>query len=218
MYAQVLGIEKLATSLSLGVISLMLIINSLKLAENKTILIFSIFFITLYSLIFSYSLESSKIGGLRSAHLKDLKKIKNKYNQDDIKYFKNQKWNKTDWDFLNKIINIQDNLSKKCNIKYGVNLTSNTYIHVLLNYEKKQLIPFFINSNENSLRNFIEPNLIENIQKEIDKNNILIISSENNHLLFNLIDYEKPIILEITNPTKEINKKYLYIYYPSKCI
>ena len=116
------------------------------------------------------------------------------------------------------IINIQDNLSKKCNIKYGVNLTSNTYIHVLLNYEKKILIPFFINSNENSLRNFIEPNLIQNIQKEIDKNNILIISAENNHLLFNLTNYEKPIILEITNPTKEINKKYLYIYYPTKCI
>ncbi len=71
--AQVGGIEKLATSLSLGIIALLILIHSLKSSDNKIIINFSIIFIVIYSVFFAFDINDSKYAGGRAVHLRDLK-------------------------------------------------------------------------------------------------------------------------------------------------
>ena len=216
IYAQILGIEKLATSISLGSISLAIILVNIKSRENKFILKFSVMFICLYSLIFSYNLNSSKIAGLRTAHLKDLSNLDIKINNDQFEYFKNQKWNEEKWIEIDKLINIQKLIIKKCKVKFGVNLTSNNFFHSLIINDKKQIIPWYEKKIE-IMKNFVEPDWVEKIQDEIDNNNIFIISMKNNHKLLNFKNYSKPIEIKGFNEYKNIDNNTIYIYHPQKC-
>ena len=75
-YAQLINLETLATSLSLGIISLMVFISNLRSNDNKIITNFSIIFVCIYSLLFAYDLNQSKYSGQRYTHLRDLKKYK----------------------------------------------------------------------------------------------------------------------------------------------
>ena len=88
--------------------------------------------------------------------------------------------------------------------------------YVLLNYAKIQLVPFFIKTHSHVLRTFFEPNLIKKIQDQIDKNNIIIISFENNDKLLNLTSYNNPIKININKYTDKIEKN-LYLYIPYNC-
>ena len=202
-YAQVLGIEKLATSISLGTISLIFLISLIKLKENKLLINFFIIFVCIYSVIFSFSLENSKIAGLRTAHLKHLDNKETKYRENNINYFKYQKWSGENWKFLNNIFELQNQIKQSCKIKYAANLTSNAYVHSLLNFDKIQIVPFFNKSNGKIIRSYIEPNLISKIQKEIDINNIFVVSTENNDLLFNLNNYDEPLKINLSDNKKK---------------
>tara|TARA_B100000767_G_scaffold55225_1_gene50683 strand:+ start:979 stop:2553 length:1575 start_codon:yes stop_codon:yes gene_type:complete len=214
-YGQVLGLEKLATSMSLGGISLIILILKIKSDDTKLIINFMIIFATLYSLIFSYSLKDSKISGIRNIHLKELidknKKIKN----DELKYYKNQKWDKKDWEILKIISTTQNKINLNCNIEFGANLTTDNFYHSMIKYKKIQVIPFFFKQTGQILRGYIEPGLVTNIQNQIDNENIYIITTENNDKMFDFKNYDVPILIELQN--KKINKEYLKIFFPKNC-
>tara|TARA_B110000438_G_scaffold24565_1_gene22823 strand:+ start:1659 stop:3245 length:1587 start_codon:yes stop_codon:yes gene_type:complete len=215
-YAQIFGIEKLATSLAMGSISLTILITYMNNSENRLITLFIILFISIYSLIFAYSLEISNYGGLRNAHLKEVYDYKNKVTNSKSHLFKNQKWTKNQWDTIKKIKLLQLGFKKKCKIEYGVNLTSNTYYYTLISYKKIQIIPFYFKTHAKKLIKIFEPNLITSIQNQINNNNIMILSSENNDKLFNLENYSKPQEINM-GKYKNITNKILYIFVPKKC-
>ena len=213
--AQLFGIEKLSTSISLGIITMMIIIHSIKNSENKIIINFVIFFVSFYSLIFAYEMTDSNYSGARNIHLRDLKNISKKQTNDKIPYFSFQKWSKNTWYPLTSFVEIQKKIKNNCDIKYGANFTSNSYFYVLLNYEKIQLVPFWVKTHSHVLRNIFEPNLITEIQNQIDNNNIIIISFENNDKLLNLDNYQKSKI-NLNKYTDKIEKN-LYVYFPYSC-
>ena len=214
-YGQVLGLEKLATSMSLGAISLTVLILKINSGDTKFIINFMIIFITLYSLFFSYSLKDSKISGIRHIHLEELIDRNDKIKNKEFKYFKNQKWKKKDWKILKIIATTQNVINSNCKIEFGANLTVDNFYHSMIMYKKIQIIPFFFKHTGSILRNYIEPDLIKNIQKQINNDNIYIITSESNDQLLNLTDYDNPILIELEN--KKVNKEYLKIYFPKNC-
>ena len=214
--AQILGIDKFATSIALGVVSLFSLIHLIKSYENKLIANFVIIFISFYSIFFSFALEGSKYGDSRTAYYKDLKNINSKYNQKTIPYFTSQIWSKGSWHTLDEFIKFQNKIKNKCNVKYGANLTNNTFFFVLLDYKKIQLIPFFFKDTGDAFRNYFEPTLISKLQKEIDKNNIILITAENNDKLLKLNSYNKPLRINLNIGSKGLSK-YAYFYFPKKC-
>ena len=216
IYSQLLDIDKFGTSLSLGIISLMYVISRFHNKDNKIIINFSIIFIAIYSFVFAFDLSDSKYGGSRAAYYKDLKNYRSSYNEKKISFFSNQKWNESTWFTLNSFINIQKELKKNCDIKYGANLTSNTFLYTLLEYKKIQLIPFFFKRHGHIYRNYFEPNLIINLQKKINKNNIIIVSNENNDKKLDFTNYKKIKILD-SEEASNYQAKFLYVFYPSKC-
>jgi len=214
--AQVGGIEKLATSLSLGIITLLILVHSLESSDNKIMINFSIIFIAIYSMLFAYDMNDSKYAGARAVHLRDLRNIDEKYNKENISYFTLQKWSKNTWYPLNKFIELQNRIKRNCHLEFGANLTSNTFYYVLLDFKKIQVVPFFIKTHSHTLRNYFEPNLIQKLQHEIDKNNVLIISSENNDKHLKLDNYSPPKKIDL-NINSDLAKKFLYLYFPKKC-
>ena len=216
IYAQIYGIEKLATSIAMGTISLTILISYIQTKDNQLISIFIILFVCIYSLIFAYPLNNSKYGGLRYVHLKEVYDIKNKVINKDSILFKGQKWTETEWDAIKKIKLVQNVINKKCEIKYGANLTSNAYYYSLINYEKIQIIPFYFKAHANQLIKIFEPNLLVDLQNQINNSNILIFASENNDKLLNLENY---LEIQKINMGKynNVTNKILYIYAPNKC-
>ena len=183
---------------------------------NKFLINFVITFISIYSLFFAFGLENAHYGGSRSAYFKDLKNIDLKYTEKNIQYFANQKWSRNSWYKLNSFISVQNNISKNCKIEYAANLTSNTFYYVLLNYKKIQVIPFFYKEHGQAYLKYFDPNLINELQNQINKNNVLIVSFENNDKILNLENYAIPIKLNLNKYTEK-QKKFLYIYYPNQC-
>ena len=57
---------------------------------------------------------------------------------------------------------------------------------------------------------------LDNIQKQVDNNNIIIISFENNDKLLNLENYQKPKKINLNEHTDKIDKN-LYVYIPNSC-
>ena len=214
-YGQVLGLEKLATTMSLGAISLMILIIKIKSNDTKLIVNFIIIFISLYGLIFTFNLKDSKISGIRYVHLQELegrdKKVKNK----KFEYYKTQKWNKKKWDVLAVISEVQNKINKNCKIKFGANLTVDNFYHSLIKYEKIQVIPFFFKRTGDILRSHIEPELIFKIQDQINKDNIFIITAEDNDKLLKLNKYDQPLLIELQN--KKVIKEYIKIFFPKNC-
>ena len=216
IYAQLSDIDKLATSLLLGIIPLFILIDSFKNLDNKIICNFIIISISTFSIFFAFGLENAENDASRTAYYKDLRNIEQKFKNDKIKYFSRQKWSKNSWHTLNTFMSVQEKIMNNCDINYGANLTTNTFYYALLKYEKIQLVPFFFKDLDGLFRNYFEPNLIKDIQKKINSNNIIIISSENNDKFLNLKGYAKPKKIDLNAYNEKINK-YLYIYYPKKC-
>ena len=217
IYAQLADIDKLGTSLSLGIVSMLILINKIKLKENKIVVNFIIIFISLYSFVFAFGLENAKNGASRQAYYKHLKNRELSDINKSIPYFKNQKWNKNSWHLLNSFISIQKEINDKCSIEYAANLTSNVFLYILLDYKKIQTIPFYYKeAHGDGFRNSFDKNFIENVQNEINKNNILIISNKNNDKIINLINYAQPKRISMNISSNNL-EKYLYIYFPKKC-
>ena len=201
--------------MSLGGISLIILILKIKSDDTKLIINFMIIFVTLYSLIFSYSLKDSKISGIRSTHLEELIDRKNKIKNDESKYFRNQKWLKKNWEILEIISTTQNKINSNCKIEFGANLTKDNFYHAMIKYKKIQVIPFFFKRTGKILRDYIEPELITNIQNQINNENIYIIATESNEKMFDFKNYDDPILIELQN--KKVNKEYLKIFFPKNC-
>ena len=105
---------------------------------------------------------------------------------------------------------------KNCHLEFGVNLTSNAFYYVLMDFKKIQVAPFFIKTHSHTLITYYEPNLIQKLQQEIDKSNLLIISFENNDKLLKLDNYSPPKKID-SNINSNLAKKYFYLYFPKKC-
>ena len=214
--AQLYGIDKLATSLSLGIITLFYLICNFKKKENRFIINFIIFFIIFYSLFFSYEMTNSHYNGNRYIHFQDIKKTNNKVTKNNISYFSYQKWDENTWHPLIEYINFQKKIKEKCEINYAVNLTSQSYFFVLFDFKKIQLIPFVIQTHKEIFMKYFEPNLINNIQKLINEDNLLIISFENNEKTLNLKNYKLSKKINFNRFNGKV-PEYFYIYTPNKC-
>ena len=215
--SQLYGMNKLATSLSLGVIVLFYVINNLKKKENRFISNFIISFIIFFSLFFSFEMTNSHYNGNRYIHFQDLKHLKTKIKDKNIPYFSYQKWDKNTWYPLIEYINYQKKIKSKCNIEYSVNLTSHSYFFVLMDFKKIQLIPFVIQTHKEILLKYFEPSLFKDIQKLINENNLLILSYEGNEKILNLQNY---YLLKKINLNQYNGKipDHLSLYVPKKCV
>ena len=167
-------------------------------------------------MLFAYDMSDSKYAGSRAAHLKDLRNIDEKYNEKNISYFTLQKWSKNTWYPLNEFIKFQNEIKRNCHIEFGANLTSNTFYYILLDFKKIQVVPNVIKTHSLTLRNYFEPSLIQKLQHEIDKNNILIISFENNDKLLKFDNYSPPRKINLNINSNQVDK-FLYLYFPKKC-
>ena len=87
----------------------------------------------------------------------------------------------------------------------------------MLEYKKIQITPFFFKKYGEIRRGYFEPQLIAQLQHEVNKNNIVIVSFENNDKLLKLDNYAKPEKINLNAYNKKINE-YMYIYYPKKCV
>ena len=206
-HAQIGGIEKMSTSLSLGIIVLLTLIYQIKAVEYKyfifSFLIFNVLLIVNNN--YRYPEYSSFIIDTKG-------KI---YNPSKINYFNKQKWDPNEWNVINGIIENSKNIKNKCNINTSVNLTGDSFFYSLLE-NKIQLIPFFFKSHGNLMRDIIEPNLISNIQKKINNNKIFLIASENNNKFFELKNYS--ILKEYNiDKRKSLKLKIVYIFVPNEC-
>jgi hypothetical protein len=214
--SQLYGMDKLATSLSLGIIILFYVINNFKKKENKFIFNFIISFIIFFSL-FSFEMTNSHFNGNRFIRYQDLKQINSKIKKKDIPYFSYQKWDRNTWYPLIEYINYQNKVKKACKIEYAVNLTSNSYFFVLFDFKKIQLIPFIIQTHKDVLMKYFEPNLINNIQKLINDDNLLILTFENNEKILNLQNYYLSKTINLNRYNGKIPNNF-YIYLPKKCL
>ena len=89
-------------------------------------------------------------------------------------------------------------------------------MYVLMDYKKIQVIPFFYKAHNGAFRKNFDKNFIINMQNEINKNNILIISNKNNDKIVNLINYAPPKRINMVLKSNNI-KRYIYVYFPKKC-
>ena len=215
--SQLYGMDKLATSLSLGIITLFYLINNLQKREDRFISNFIISFIIFFSLLFSFEMTNSHFNGNRYIHYQDLKHVDNKIKKKNISYFSLQKWDENTWYPLIEYTKFQKKIKKFCDIEYAANLTSQSYFFVLFDFKKIQLIPFIIQTHKEILMKYFETNLINDIQKLINDENILILTFENNEKTLNLQNYYLSKKININEYNGKI-PNYYYIYLPKKCI
>jgi hypothetical protein len=208
--------DKFSTSISLGVITLFFIIKNFKKKENRFIFNFIISFIIIYSFVFSYEMTNSHFSGNRNIHYQDLKNTNVKFKRDITPYFLNQKWDKNTWYSLVEFINYQKKIKNNCNIGYAVNLTSNSYFFVLFDFKKVQLVPFVIQTHKKLLMKYFEPNLIKDVQKLINSNNLLVLTFENNEKSLNLKNYYLSKTIDLNKYNEKISNN-LYILLPRNC-
>ena len=206
-HAQIGGIEKMSTSLTIGIIIILALVYQIKSIEYKYF-IFS-FLIFTNILIFNNNYHYPEYSSFK-IDTKD--KI---YNPKKIDFFKKQKWKLVEWDIINGIIDNSKIINEKGDIKTSANLTGDGLFFSLLK-KKIQLIPFFFKSHGNLMRNIIEPDLILNIQKRINNNNIYLITTENNDKLFNIENYS--IFKEYNIDTRNnLKLRSVYIIVPKDC-
>ena len=96
-------------------------------------------------------------------------------------------------------------------------MTSNSYFFVLFDFKKIQLIPFIVQTHKEVLMNYFEPNLISNMQKLINDDNLLILTFENNEKILNLKNYYLSKTINLNKYNGKIPNNF-YIYLPKKCL
>ncbi len=162
---------RLYTSVSIGLPPILYRLSLSKVDDKNIIFLFILLFVSLYS-FFYYPYGNVNF----------FKKINydNSFSNKKIKYFKNQKWDNSKWDFVNKIKNIDNKIKNNCDIEYVLNLTPDAFVLVITNLKRIQLSHLF---NEHLGRDFailLQKDFQEKVSNEISNNNIYIYSMENN--------------------------------------
>jgi hypothetical protein len=140
---------------------------------------------------------------------------------------KNHKFDYYKWsDSQVNAINLISRLDQKCNVEYLENLTFDTLLSTINDYNRIRLLPFEkaniknskFHTNIDKIKN-PNNNFIKLINKEIDKQNIILLVNENNNIykddkikvssFYNMIEFNQSNIIG--------KPKTLRIYLPSKC-
>jgi hypothetical protein len=205
-HAQIGGLEKYTTSHTLGIIVILIFLNNIKSIDLKyfisTFLVFTVILISINN--YSHPEYSS---------LK-INTFNKQYNSKDIKYFKKQKWTEKKWIAINNIIEDQKTINKICNIKSSLNLTDDSYYYVILE-NKNQLIPFVFERHGDILRKIVEPKFYKVNQKKIFNENLFLITSKNNHKLFNINNYS--ILKKYSIDENNLNLNNISVMVPKSC-
>ena len=140
-------------------------------------------------------------------------KLNENIHSEKIKYFKSQKWSKDTWDNLIHLNLLLKKIKNNCpDIKYGLNLTRDSYYYVLISehYKTFQKMPFFDpnNSINRKIMELINQNIFETKEKNITNENLLIVAEQK----FLKIDKYKEIEIKYS-----YNHKQKSIYLPKKC-
>ena len=206
-HAQIGGLEKYTTSYTLGIIIVLILLNSLKSIDFKyfisTFLIFTIILIIKNN--YSHPEYSSLI----------INTANKKYNSKNIKFFTKQKWTQKKWIVINGIIENQNKINTICNIQNSLNLTDDTFYYSILK-NKNQLIPFIFERHGNLLIDVVEPEFYKTNQKKIDNKKIFLITSKNNHKLFDIKNYS--ILEKYSIDKNNLNLNIISIMIPNDCL
>ena len=197
-------IFRLYTSVIIGIIPALNFIYNIKNKENKIIFLFLLIFFSIYSFYFFPK-------GNRPQFEK-LNKI-NFIENNDLRYFKYQKWAENDWAILNQINNIAKSVKKKCEIEYGLNYTFDGFYYLILDLKMLQLAPA-VTEDENNIFNFFETRFTKNILFNIEKSNLILITNGHFKERFNNKDYKTIILYK---DKKNIYRDVVYISFPKKC-
>jgi hypothetical protein len=205
---------RLYTSVIFGLIPLFYFLNKIEDADLKYNLKLLIILPSLYSIIF-YPFGNNKQFEKLEFHTLNLKLTNSDYDY--------VKWPDTKVNTINLI----NNLSKKCTVQYLDNLSFDTFLSTIGNYDRIRLIPFekkdlkdtnfhyFLDSIKNT-----EDNFIKLINKEIEKQNIIVLIDENNNVYKdNEIKFTPSYTnLKINESLVPGKPKILRVYFPSKCL
>jgi hypothetical protein len=205
-HAQVGGVEKFSTSISLGIIVLLILIYNLKLRESRYFIFTFLIFTTL--LIAKNNYNYPEYSSLKI-------NIKNKYyNDEKIKFYQKQKWSENKWNAINGIVSNSKKINNYCKIYKSANLTDDAFYYSILE-NKAQIVPFFFKKHGYILRNIIEPDLINNIQADLNSEKIYLVSSQNNNDLFKMKNYK--ILKKFSIDEINLNLKNIYLMVPTSC-
>ena len=177
-----------------------------KFKDTSFIYIFILIFISTYS--FAY---------YPKGNVKFFKNIDfdNSYKNEEVTYFKNQKWTSDKWEFTKSFRATDSKIFKSCNIQYILNLTPNAFILALSNFSRVQNSHIFNDHLGLEFPLFFQRDFNKKINNLITQKNIYIITTANNIKILktNLNDYFElePIIFYE-------GKKFLYkILVPKNC-
>ena len=205
-----LEIFRLYTSVSIGIITLCYFLYKSHFFLNS-ILLLTIIFISSFSIIF-YPTGNN-----------DIFKISNLYNnyvlpkQPKLKLMKIEPYRAK---YLNNLDFINNEIKKKCNITYLENLTFDSFLNNIFDYDRVKLHPY-INSNTKdlSLTTYFDVNFVKKINKEIKNKNILLLVTEDNlkYSIGNIFITSDYNYSEVNINNFFEKPKILKFYYPKKC-
>ena len=212
-FGQVQTLMYLSCSISAAVICFAILFNNIKSNENKFIVSTIIFFLTFYSL-FNYEMKFSKHADSRDKSIKFISSSKI-FVTGNVNYYKYFKWDEEYWKLLDTITNKIKLINKKCKNINGVNLTDDVYLYLLIDNKTFQRLPFYLDGSSFKFNKIFDENLNNNIQEQIFKENIFIISQKNNEK--NLVFNNKYVFFDTTLKSDKIISDIFRIIYPKKC-
>lgn len=197
-------IFRLYTSVIIGIIPALNFIFNIKNKENKIILLFLLIFFSIYSIYFF-----PKGNRLQFEKLNKINFTEN----NNLHYFKYQKWAENDWEILNQINNITKSVKKRCKIEYGLNYTFDGFYYLILDLKMLQLAPA-VTEDENNIFNFFETRFEKDIVSNLKKNNLILITNGHFKERFNNKDYKTITLYKDKN---NVYRDVVYISFPKKC-
>ena len=203
---------RLYTSVSLGVIILVYFISQIKSNDYRKFLVFLIVIISLFSLTFYPS--GNYINFNKTKIIKD-------FEIPVSKIFTFNKFSRQQVSVLDKIYNLRNQLLINCNIKYGENLTFDTYFANILNLQGVRLMPYMKSDAKNSeMYKFYDSGFVDKINKLLKEDNIILLITENNDIFDEgsiIFDYNYDYQAINLNPADDKPFE-LKFYYPKKCL
>ena len=161
-------------------------------------------FFSLYSFYFFPKGNRSQFEKLNKVNL-----IEN----NNLLYFKYQKWAENDWEILNQINNITKSVKKRCKIEYGLNYTFDGFYYLILDLKMLQLAPA-VTEDENNIFNFFETRFKNNILSNIEKNNLILITNGHFKERYDNKNYKT---IALYKDKSNIYRDVVYISFPKKC-
>jgi len=195
---------RLYTTIIIGIIPALNYVFKLKNKENKNIYLFLLIFLSFFS--FSFFPKGN------NPQFQKINKIDSEENN-NIKYFNYQKWEKNNWEMLSQISNTIKTVKKNCNIEFGLNYSFNTFFYLVTDLKMLQLEPAMLD-DENAVFKHFENRFKSEIENNIKKNNIILITDGFHKDQFANNDYKT---INIYKDKNNIYRDVIYISFPKNC-